>query len=545
MPVNIFAAGHGVCGRMRAVLLVTAILILCSAPVIAAQRITQVQVANLDGKVQIAVAATEPITVNVKQSQVGKFLAFDIRGYYSPVRSGKVSIASGKIYNVRYGRFRTNPHVARIALATRGKLTYTTRFIKDRTSMIIDVWKAGKSMAKQSPKPHLALAMAPAVRSIPLVTRTPSPQTVVRATDTRIAQPVVIRPVEVDEQPTEIKPVLVAAAPTSPARIIRRAGQPVEDTVSPSPQRNISLDFVSAEINDVLKALSVQSGANIVSGADVKGQITVSLNRASLEQALDYVAKLSGYKYAKAGQETYLVGNNVGAAMVSGSDTVVTEAITLRLVTPDDALVKMLNAMWPNVKIAFPKPNEAKETEDTGNVGPGHLKVIAGKAYKLTPPKPLSTVLLNGPSGEVVMVKEAIQKMEDSLGQRSDGSITQVYRVKSGNVTQLIKLVNQVVPVVSVSWATDAFKLEGGDLGNQPDYIVLTGPEQQVNEAIELLNQVDTKPSQILIEAKVVDVMNDALRDIGVDWSWSTFSSRGSVDISNVKSNPTELPETA
>ncbi|MDO8683048.1 MAG: hypothetical protein Q7N50_06170, partial [Armatimonadota bacterium] len=126
-----------------------------------------------------------------------------------------------------------------------------------------------------------------------------------------------------------------------------------------------------------------------------------------------------------------------------------------------------------------------------------------------------------------------------------DGSITRVYQVKSGNVTQLIKLVNQVVTVVSVSWATERFKLEGGDLGNQPDYIVLTGPEPQVNEAIGLLNQVDIKLSQILIEAKVVDVMNDALRDIGVDWSWSTFSSRGSVDISNVKSNPTELPETA
>ena len=71
---------------------------------------------------------------------------------------------------------------------------------------------------------------------------------------------------------------------------------------------DVTLDFVAADINDVLKALALQTHTNIVSGTDVKGTITVSLAHVSLEEALDMISKLSGYQYAKVGR-TYVVGS--------------------------------------------------------------------------------------------------------------------------------------------------------------------------------------------------------------------------------------------
>ncbi|MDO8586537.1 MAG: hypothetical protein Q7T82_05810 [Armatimonadota bacterium] len=562
MPANALKVGSGGRGRIKALSLAMAILILCSVPVIAAPKITNVQVANLEDKVQVGITATEPIHFTPKQSATGAFLVFDVKGYYMPSRPGKLRVGSDKIYSVKYGRFRSNPPVTRIAFATKGTVSYTTRYLNGQRKLLIDVWKSAKAVLKQATvlakpvsKPSFALSLAPAAASVPAPAPRPTGSTIA-ATEAvmGVATPVPDEPEAVVETPAAPTPsdpapvvvVKVASAPagatqTSPVRMIRRAAAAPSD--SSDVGRNISLDFHAADINDVLKALSLQSGKNIVAGADVKGQVTVTLSRASLDEALQYVAKLSGFKYAKAAEDTYLVGNNVDAAMgTGGSDTTVTEAITLRLVAFDPALNDMLKSMWPDVKIAFPKPPDPpKDVDDTGNIGQGHLKIMVGKPFRLTPPKPLSTVLLTGPAGEVAKVKAALKQMEDSLGQYADGSITEVYRVKSGNATQLIKIVNQVIPAVTVSWATDAVKLEGGDLGNQPDYIVLTGPRQHVTGAIALLNQVDLKPSQILIEAKVMDVANDALRDIGVDWSWSTFRSSQTVGLDNAKGHKLDV----
>src|SRR5882762_1672273 len=51
-------------------------------------------------------------------------------------------------------------------------------------------------------------------------------------------------------------------------------------------ERRVKLDFVSADVNVVTKALSIQSGANVVLMPTVKGTVTVRLTDLTLEDAL-------------------------------------------------------------------------------------------------------------------------------------------------------------------------------------------------------------------------------------------------------------------
>jgi len=74
-----------------------------------------------------------------------------------------------------------------------------------------------------------------------------------------------------------------AASKSAAAQTVRAAAAGSDD---------VTLDFVGADINDVLKALAMQTHTNIVSGTDVKGPITVSLAHVSLEEALDLITKL-------------------------------------------------------------------------------------------------------------------------------------------------------------------------------------------------------------------------------------------------------------
>ena len=70
-----------------------------------------------------------------------------------------------------------------------------------------------------------------------------------------------------------LAPQVGLAAPLSAAPHTMRAVTSSTD--------DVTLDFVSADINDVLKALAMQTHTNIVSGTDVKGTVTVSLAHVS------------------------------------------------------------------------------------------------------------------------------------------------------------------------------------------------------------------------------------------------------------------------
>lgn len=102
---------------------------------------------------------------------------------------------------------------------------------------------------------------------------------------------------------TEVKTVNTKAAP-KPERI----HEPVI-TPNSTPQRGsrtVTLDMVNADVVQILKALAMQAGVNIVTSPEVKGTLTVSLTNVSVEEALNLVTTLAGVKYAKSGS-TYVV----------------------------------------------------------------------------------------------------------------------------------------------------------------------------------------------------------------------------------------------
>lgn len=69
----------------------------------------------------------------------------------------------------------------------------------------------------------------------------------------------------------------------------------------------INLEFSHADVTQVLKALSMQAGVNVISSPDVKNaNISVSLEQVSVKEALDYITALANLRYAKV-NNTYLV----------------------------------------------------------------------------------------------------------------------------------------------------------------------------------------------------------------------------------------------
>src|SRR5215211_86123 len=68
--------------------------------------------------------------------------------------------------------------------------------------------------------------------------------------------------------------------------------------------RRVTLDFVEAEIADIAKALSLQSGVNIACSTSTKGKITLQQRNITLDEALQLVSRLADLDFRKVG-DTY------------------------------------------------------------------------------------------------------------------------------------------------------------------------------------------------------------------------------------------------
>jgi len=64
---------------------------------------------------------------------------------------------------------------------------------------------------------------------------------------------------------------------------------------------NVSLDFKDADINNVLRILSLKSKVNIVAGPEVQGTVTIRLEDVPWNKALDVVLRTYGYVYEREG----------------------------------------------------------------------------------------------------------------------------------------------------------------------------------------------------------------------------------------------------
>lgn len=159
----------------------------------------------------------------------------------------------------------------------------------------------------------------PAATANAAETRTAPAVAVAREADTPAA--LVPRPV------APARPLAPSASPTAvavpsprrtpmPTPVLRDARVPRKVAMLPGTWRVygaqeradklVTLDFVSADIQDVLKALAIQSGANILVAPKVEGKVTVGLRNVTPDQALEYVVRLGSLAY---GQEdgTYVV----------------------------------------------------------------------------------------------------------------------------------------------------------------------------------------------------------------------------------------------
>ncbi|MCX8052243.1 MAG: secretin and TonB N-terminal domain-containing protein [Armatimonadetes bacterium] len=327
---------------------------------------------------------------------------------------------------------------------------------------------------------------------------------------------------------------------------------------TPRNERKISVNFLAADINDVLKALSVQSGYNIVAGKDVTGQVTVSLSNVGLEEALDYVAKLSGYTYTKE-NDTYLVSTKESLRTLTsgaGPDSK-TEIIKISYAKADD-VIALLKSRFPDVAVS--KVGVEASAKGTAETKDGQPQV--GLKNNL--------LVLAGPELSVKEARALAEQFEATLRAQTIESTRSVYRVKFASPTQLAQTIMALVPGVDIVFAPTSdfelvrFKSAKATSGQAPQVerdfdttgksgssgskdktpgeqgaggtsrgaagpvmgsrtMVIVGDEKSVAKAMELAAQLDVKAPQIKIDSKITSISRNGEKALGLTWKWGDY----------------------
>ena len=499
---------------------------LCSAA-LADRQITGIDIKNKADRIVINVKGNCALRMNHISSSAGNFMGFQFPCKLV-VRGRLVGIRSGRIHNVRYSNYSNKPLATRIVVNTWAHLKYSTQWSDDKREVEITVWKFGVTPTERltETKPaHTTKALAaPISKMLALVD---------------MQEPVVkvLGSVEVES----IEPAkLMAAAPTTKIDANLPVTQrivAIPEQTKAVPEKKVSLNFLGADINDVLKALSVQSGRNIVASKDVTGNITISLSNVSVEQALDYVAKLSGYSYAVS-DNTYLVGTKDSVRALSGGNSEESKIEVVQIVYANiDDVVSFLEREYPQMK--FTKGSGSSKKDEKSDEKSSMLPTRGG------------VIIISGPEGMIGQAKSLVTQIDDSMKSLMGEVTSEVYQIKYVDPTQLVAAMMASVPgVVVIPAPVDGFTFTapgsiavGSGTGAtiqqgaaapkdeaKPQSLIISGPPANVAQAIKIAEALDVRCPQIKIDAKVTSLTESGEKKLGLSWEWSDFTKREDSD---------------
>ncbi|MBD3162616.1 MAG: hypothetical protein GF346_09635 [Candidatus Eisenbacteria bacterium] len=111
------------------------------------------------------------------------------------------------------------------------------------------------------------------------------------------------------------------------------------------------------------------------------------------------------------------------------------------------------------------------------------------------------------------------------------GFVTRVFELEYANAPDLRRMLEVLTEDVAANAA-----------GNR---LVIRGSQSTVEQAAQMIERLDRKPRQILLEARLIEVNTSALRRIGIDWEkitdWTTIITEGNQGTSGPNDFPSEI----
>lgn len=236
-------------------------------------------------------------------------------------------------------------------------------------------------------------------------------------------------------------------------------------------EERFSFDFRDADIKDVLLALAKAKGVNIVVDDSVQGTITLSFENLTFEQALGYILATKGLGQVRLGDniivaEKSKLEENFGLLKV--------QRFPLRSMSPERAK-EIVTLIVPPERVAV----------DTGS----------------------RALVVRGREEEFQKIAEVLEKVDVALETKVFYLSNNIYEDETQlqKIRELLRIIIPEEERVNYDFTQKAF--------------VVRGTKEEMKAVEELLANLDRKLPQIMIDAKLVEINREKIKDLGVTWA--------------------------
>lgn len=257
--------------------------------------------------------------------------------------------------------------------------------------------------------------------------------------------------------------------------VITNVDEPIEDRM----ERVITLNLRDINIVDVIKYLAKEAKFNVVVSPSVQGRVTVFLNGVSIKNALDIVIISN--------QLAYKIDNNIAQVMTSGEyETMFGKKFS------DKTEVSI-------IRLKYSKPSYILAALD-------NIKSNVGK------------IIIDEDTGSVVMIDtpEAIAKMKLAITEIEKPLETFVYTLQYATAEIIADKLRSRIDAKAVGSIT------ADERSNK--LIVRAFPERR-KEVEEIIKKLDTPTKEVLVDARILQVVLKPRYDNGIDWKYALSDS--------------------
>ncbi len=265
----------------------------------------------------------------------------------------------------------------------------------------------------------------------------------------------------------------VSFAENEPGSDVMDQAQLVQDAAAkPSLSQKITMDLKGVDILDVLKILSKRTGLNIVAGKNVGGNVTLYLQNVDVWSALKKILETADLAYVE-------------------------EDSIIRIMTDKDyeTLFGKPFRDYRKVHVFNLKNAKASELGEIVN----QLKSNIGR------------VIIDERSNSIIAfdTQLVLDDMEKTLSEMDSPTDSKVFTLRYALAEDLEPKLKSVINPVTGSLEID----------KRSNKIYVRDLADRVNQVAAIVKEFDAQPLQVLIDAKVIEVvLNDQSR-FGIDWN--------------------------
>ncbi|MGQ0428888.1 MAG: type II secretion system secretin GspD [Gammaproteobacteria bacterium] len=333
----------------------------------------------------------------------------------------------------------------------------------------------------------------------------------------------------------------------------------------------ITPNYKDADLGQVIEAVSQVTGKNFIVDPRVRAQVTMLSNSpmdpAAFYEAFLAILQVHGFIAVPSGSvikilpdanARQLPANDLPDRISATSDEIVTQVVQVRNVSAAQ-LVPILRPMMPQAAhlAAYVPANILIISDRASNVsrmmriiaridrtGDGDFEMIrlehasaneivrvinaisaaqgteGGGAGRVVADERTNSVLVSGESSQRLRFRSLITHLDTPLETGDDTRVRYLNYADAEKLASKLKEQATATATAQPGAAPGAGPDKSVTIWADPDTnaLVITAPPKQMRSLMTVIDRLDIRKAQVLIEALLVEVSKDATRDLGINW---------------------------